>query len=166
MKYIISERQYKLLVKEQEEEILYIPSVELFGNWNTLQKFLERKGNPLYSIGGDLDLRNSDIKSLGNLTSVDGYLDLGYSKIKSLGNLTSVGEDLDLSNSKIESLGNLTSVGGNLNLRNSDIKSFGNLTSVGRNLYLYGTPLYKEIRQKKYSEKEIRQMVNVGGNIF
>ena len=120
MKYIISERQYKLLVKEQEE-ILYIPSVELFGGWEMLQKYLEKKGNPLYSIGGDLDLRNLDIKSLGNLTSVGGYLDLRNSKIESLGNLTSVGEDLNL----IE------------------------------------TPL-----SKKYSEDEIRQMVQVGGKIY
>ena len=77
MKYIISERQYKLIVENQKEEILYIPSVKLFGDWETLQKFLERKGNPLFGIEGDLNLRDSNIKSLGNLTSVGEGLDLG-----------------------------------------------------------------------------------------
>ena len=75
MRYIINERQYKLLI-EDEQEILHIPFLDVFGDWETLQKFLERRGNPLYSIGGDLDLSETNIKSLGNLTSVGGNLDL------------------------------------------------------------------------------------------
>jgi hypothetical protein len=38
-----------------------------------------------------LNLFESNIKSLGNLTSVGSYLNMEYSKIKDLGNLTSVG---------------------------------------------------------------------------
>ena len=90
---------------------------------------------------GDLNLHGTPIKSLGNLTSVGGNLDLGDTLIKSLGNLTSVGGDLGLYGTPIESLGNLTSVGGELDL--------------------LGTPL-----STMYSEKQIRQMVDVGGKIF
>ncbi len=106
-----------------------------------LQKFLELKGNPPYTIGGDLDLSRTPIKSLGNLISVGGNLDLRRTQIKSLGNFQSVGGDLDL--------------------WDTPIKSLGNLTSVGNDLYLRYTPL-----SEKYTEEEIRQMVDVGGKIY
>ena len=140
MKYIINERQYKLLTEEQE--VLYIPSLNVFGDWETLQQFLERRGNPLFSLGGDLDLSGTHIKSLGSLTSVGGdfYLE-GCKNLTSLGNLTSVGGYLDLEGTNIESLGNLTSVGGSLSLENTPIS-------------------------EKYSEEEIRQMVDVRRKIF
>ena len=96
MKIAISESQYKRLF-EQEEYVLQIPSLEYFNNdWYLLQKYLKSKGNPLYSIGGDLDLRETPIESLGNLTSVGGYLFLKETSVESLGNLTSVGGTLDL----------------------------------------------------------------------
>jgi hypothetical protein len=140
MKYIINERQYKLLT-EQEVEILRIP-FEVFNNdWETLQKFLEKRGFPPYEITG--------------------VLDLGFSNIKSLGNLISVGGDLNLYDSRIESLGSLTSVGGYLDLEDSNIKSLGNLTSVGGYLDLQKTPL-----SNKYTEKEIQSMVEVGNYIY
>ena len=123
MKIVISESQYKRLIEtEEEQKILKIPSLEIFNNdWFLLQKFLEKKGNPPYSIGGDLDLRFTSIKSLGNLQSVGGYLDLRYKPIESLGNLQSVGGYLDLKETPIS---------------------------------------------KKYSEQEIRQMVNVDGEFY
>ena len=101
MKYIINERQYKLLV-EEEQEILQIPSLDVFGEWETLQKFLERRGYPLYSVGGDLDLEGTNIKSLGNLTSVGGYLDLSRTPlskkytIEEIRNMVKVGGDIYL----------------------------------------------------------------------
>ena len=140
MRYIISERQYKLL-SEQEEQILRVPFVAFGNDWDVLQRFLNRRGNPPYMIMDDLDLFRAKIESLGELTSVGGYLDLG--------------------GSEIESLGNLTSVGGYLNLRFSEIKSLGNLTSVGGNLILRKTPLSRE-----YSEEEIRSMVEVRGDVY
>jgi hypothetical protein len=178
MKYIINEHQYKLLT--EQEDILRIPLAAFDNNWNDLQLFLERRGNPPYeitddlnlsyanvkslgnltSVGGNLSLRGSEIESLGNLTSVGGYLYLWNSEIKSLGNLTSVGGYLILYKSEIKSLGNLTSVGDDLNLRGSKIESLGNLTSVGGNLYLNG-PL-----SKKYTEEEIRSMAEVGGEVY
>jgi hypothetical protein len=143
MKILVTESQYNRILKEEEEQkVLHIPSINFFdGDWDLLQKFLKLKGNPPYTIGGDLDLRGKTIKSLGNLISVGGYL--------------------DLDNTPIESLGNLTSVGGNLDLEVTPIESLGNLTSVENNLYLLRTPL-----SKKYTEEEIRQMVDVGGKIY
>lgn len=139
MKYIITNKQYNL-IKESEELILRIPNLSLFDNdWNLLQRYMEKKGNPKYSIEGDL-----------------------YgAPIKSLGNLQSVGGDLDLRGTAIESLGNLQSVGGYLDLRGTPIKSLGNLQSVDGYLNLSETPI-----SKKYSEQEIRDMVNVNGNIY
>ena len=154
-------QQYNL-IKESEELILRIPTFSLFDNdWNLLQRYMEKKGNPKYSIGGDLDLARTPIKSLGNLQSVGGNLYLYGAKIKSLENLQSVGGYLDLYETPIESLGNLQSVGGYLDLYGAKIKSLGNLQSVGGNLNLYGTPI-----SKKYSRQEIRDMVNVNGNIY
>jgi hypothetical protein len=74
MKILISESQHKRIFKEEKEQkVLRIPSLKLFsGDWDLLQKFLELKGNPPYSIGGDLDLRETQIESLGNLESVGG----------------------------------------------------------------------------------------------
>ena len=163
MKIIITESQYKRILREEEEqEVLHIPSFKFFNDdWDLLQKFLEQRGNPPYSIGGNLDLYKTPIKSLGNLQSVEGNLDLYKTPIKSLGNLQSVGGSLYLKNNPIESLGNLTSVGGYLDLRYTPIESLGNLTSVEGYLNLISTPL-----SKKYTEKHIRQMVDVGGEIY
>lgn len=180
MKYIINERQYKLITEEQE--VLQLPSFNIFGDWETLQIYLEKKGNPLYSLGGNVDLSHSDIESLGNLVSVEGNLNLlgcyklssigkltsvgnnlilSYSSIKGLGNLTSVGNDLFLMNCmQLTSLDNLTSVGGYLELGGCEkLTSLGNLKYVGDDLDIYDTPLKKYI-------VEIRQMVDVRGEIF
>jgi len=159
MKYLISERQYNLLI--ERDEILKIPFSAFGDDWNLLQRFLERRGNPPYELSGNVDLEGKNIKSLGSLTSVGGFLDLSESSIESLGNLTYVDGHLSLYNSSIESLGSLTSVGGTLYLQGTPIKSLGNLTSVGGSLYLRNTPI-----SKKYSREEIRQMVNVGGDIY
>ena len=163
MKIVISESQYKRLIEaEEEQKVLRIPSLKFFNDdWFQLQEFLETKGNPPYSIKGNLDLRKTPIKSLGNLTSVGGNLNLYKTQIESLGNLQSVGGDLDLYKTQIESLGNLQSVGGFLDLQGTYIESLGNLQSVGGDLYLYETPI-----SEKYSEEEIRQMVNVDEIIY
>ena len=142
-------------------DILKIPFAAFNNNWDDLQLFLKHRGNPPYEITDDLDLYESKIESLGNLTSVGGHLNLGGSGIQSLGNLTSVGGNLDLFKSNIKSLGNLTSVGGFLFIYRAKIESLGNLTSVGGYLDLMGTPL-----SNKYSEEEIRKMVKVVGDIY
>jgi len=142
MKIIITESQYRRLIEQEEPDVLHIPSFKYFNNdWNFLQEYLESEGNPPYTIDGDLNLYESKIKSLGNLRSVGGVVHLYKSTIESLGNLQYVGGYLNLYGTNVESLGNLQYVGGNLDLR---------ITPISR----------------KYSEKEIRQMVNVRGTIF
>jgi hypothetical protein len=143
LKKKMSDNQEKgLNESEQEQKVLHIPSLKVFGgNWDELQKFLKSKGNPPYSIGGNLYFEDSLIEFLGNLISVEGDLYLYNTPIKSLGNLTSVGDDLDLQGTSIRSLGNLISVGGDLDL--------------------HGTPL-----SMMYTKEQIGQMVYVGGNIY
>jgi len=166
MKILVTESQYnKLFKEEKEQKIFRVPGLKFFDEdtweaWQILQKVLERRGNPPYSIGGNLDLDGTPIRSLGNLQSVGGDLNLYETPIESLGNLTSVGGYLDLEGTPIKSLGNLISVGGFLSLLGTPIESLGNLQSVGGNLLLRYTPL-----SEKYTEEEIRQMVNVGGEI-
>ena len=55
----------------------------------------------------------------------------------------------------------LKSVGGDLNLVGTSIKFLGNLTSVGGSLFLEGTSI-----SKKYSRKEIIDMVKVEGDLY
>jgi hypothetical protein len=127
---------------KEEEKILVVPSLKYFGNdWNALQLFLKSKGNPKWKLLDGLNLRDTPIESLGNLISVGG--------------------SLDLRNSSIKSFGNLISVGGNLYLNDTPIESLGNLQHVGRYLNLINTPI-----SKKYTEEEIRQMVDVKYSIY
>ena len=107
-------------------------------------------------------IRNNDLTEIpDHIKHVGGNLNLYNTPIKSLGNLETFGGHLDLYGTQIKSLENLESVDGNLDLRNSQIKSLGNLESVGGYLDLSNTTI-----SKKYSEQEIRNMVNVGGNIY
>ena len=102
MKILVTENQYnKLFKEEKEQKIFRVPGLKFFDEnpweaWQILQKVLQRRGNPPYTIDGDLDLAGTPIQSLGNLTSVRGYLYLDGTPIKSLGNLQSVGGNLSL----------------------------------------------------------------------
>ena len=140
MKYIITESQHRRLF-EEEQKVLRIPDFKIFGNdWDILQRFLESKGNPPYSLGGNLDLLGLKVESLGNLVSVE--------------------HDLYAYDTPLKSLGSLTSVGGLMNLNNTPIESLGNLTYVGGDLFLINTPMSNKWLQ-------IKQMINkVGGDIY
>jgi hypothetical protein len=149
MKIIISEAQHKRLF-EEEQKVLHIPDIRIFGNdWDILQRFLESKGNPPYSLGGNLDLVGLKVESLGNLVSVEHDLYAYDNPLKSLGSLTSVGGLMDISNTQIETLGNLSFVGGSLVLK--------------------GTPLFPKDaspRSMQRMEDMIRRKVYVQGNIL
>jgi hypothetical protein len=149
MKIIISESQHRRLF-EEEQKVLHIPDFKIFGNdWDVLQRFLESKGNPPYTLGGNLDLVGLKVESLGNLVSVEHDLYAYDTPLKSLGSLTSVGGLMDISNTQIESLGNLSFVGGSLVLK--------------------GTPLFPKDaspRSKQRMEDMIRRKVYVQGNIL
>jgi len=139
MKIIISESQHKRLF-EEEQKVLQIPGVKLFGDWDGLQKFLESKGNPPYSLGGNLNLVGLKVESLGNLVSVEG--------------------DIYAYDTPLKSLGSLTSVGGNLDLDGTPVESLENLSYVGGDLFLTNTPMSNKWLQ-------IKQMINkVGGDIY
>jgi hypothetical protein len=138
MKYIITESQLEII----KDSILKIPFSAFNNDWNLLQKFLNKRGNPPYILKGKVDLRNNEeITTLGSLISVEGNLNLMYSSIQSLGNLISVDGDLDLYATTIQSLGNLKSVIGDL--------------------VLIHTPI-----SRKYSEQEIRNIVEVGVGVY
>jgi len=173
----------KKILKEETEEVLVIPSLSFFPDGvEGLKNFIEKKNitrwsfddkldlgeykddltwlEGLVSVSGYLNLFGSSIESLPNLQSVGRFLDLRYTSIKSLDNLQSVGGYLNLRYVPIESLGNLQSVGRILDLRETQIESFGNLQSVGGYLYL------NEYLSEKYTDEEIRSMINVDGNIY
>jgi hypothetical protein len=146
MKIIISESQHRRLF-EEEQKVLHIPDIKIFDNdWDTLQRFLESKGYPLYSLGGNLNLVGLEVESLGNLVSVQHDLYAYDTPLKSLGKLTSVGGLMDLSNTPIESLGNLSFVGGSL--------------------VLSGTALRNDSYPLNLNSLQIRQTVDVQGSIL
>jgi hypothetical protein len=146
MKYIITESQHRRLF-EEEQKVLHIPDFKIFGNdWDVLQRFLKSKGNPLYSLGGNLNLVGLEVESLGNLVSVQDDLYAYDTPLKSLGKLTSVGGLMDLSNTPIESLGNLSFVGGSL--------------------VLSGTALRNDSYPLNLNSLQIRQTVDVQGSIL
>ena len=146
MKIIISESQHRRLF-EEEQKVLHIPDLKIFDNdWDALQRFLESKGNPLYSLGGNLNLVGLNVESLGNLVSVQDDLYAYDTPLKSLGKLTSVGGLMDLSNTPIESLGNLSFVGGSL--------------------VLSGTALRNDSYPLNLNSLQIRQTVDVQGSIL
>ena len=119
------------------EKLLKIPYTVFNDNWNLLQQFLDRRGNPRYELVGDVYLLGrKDIFDLGNLVRVYGDLNLYNSSIQSLGSLEYVSGSLLLWETPIESLGNLKYVGSYLDLRFTPIKSLGNLEYVGEEIWL------------------------------
>ena len=149
MKIIISESQHRRLF-EEEQKVLHIPDIRIFGNdWDNLQRFLESKGNPPYSLGGNLNLVGLEVESLGNLVSVE--------------------HDLYAYDTPLKSLGSLTSVGGLMDISNTQIESFGNLSFVGGSLVLKGTPLFGKDASPRSMERirdMIRRKVYVQGSIL
>ena len=102
MKYLITNKQFNLLMESNEDKILMLPNPERLGGWHILQQLLEKAGNPRYGIRGDLNLGGSSVESLGNLEYVGGFLNLSYTAV-------------------IITLGNLEHVGGYLNLRSTPL---------------------------------------------
>ena len=123
---------------------------------------LQSLGNLEY-VGGKLSLKNTSIETLGNLVRVEGGLNLMRCfNLQSLGNLEYVGGLFYLyGNENLQSLGNLVRVGSDLDLGSTRIETLGNLEYVGGDLVLISTPL-----SKKYTEEQIRNMIEVVGEIY
>jgi len=156
---------------KQEKGVKYIkiPSIAFESSdgakdkkfWPILQNIFGQLDDVRYTVDGSLFLRNSDINSIGNLYSVQSVLDLGQNPIESLGVLKFVGRDLRLDGTNVSSLGDLEMVGNDLYAFSSSLESLGNLKSVGNDLWLKNTPI-----AEKYTEDQIREMVDVNGNIY
>jgi hypothetical protein len=153
----------KKILKEETEKVLEIPSLNFFPDGiKGLKNLIEKKNITRWSLDDDLNLGwyEGDLTWLEGLVSISGSLGLYGTKIKTLGNLQSVGGYLDLREAQIESLGNLKSVGGNLAVIKTQIKSFGNLKSVVGDLWL------NKFLSEKYTNKEIKSMMDVDGIIY
>ena len=118
------------------ENLLKIPYTVFNNDWDLLQQFLNRRGNPRYELVGDVELYNQkNIFDLGNLVRVNGDLSIYYT-IESLGDLEYVNGDFRLTNTQVSTLGNLRYVAGSLFLDTKIIQSLGNLEYVGGSIWL------------------------------
>ena len=91
----------------------------IIGHLSVDSEFLEDLGELSY-IKTDLWIHNvTKLKTLCNLEEVGGNINLRYSDIEDLGKLSRVGGDLNLRDTKINGLGYLKYIGGNLFLPKS-----------------------------------------------
>lgn len=168
MKIIIKESQYKKLFSEEKKDGIMKISYDLFDNdWDSLQTFLKRRGNPPYILIGTVNLaERRDVETLGSVVEIWGNLRTTNSSLRSLGNLTKVSGSVSLFKSPVQSIGNLEYVGGGggLNLGGTNIKSLGNLKFVADDLYLKNTPFSR--MSNINTKQDIRNKIFVGGTIF
>jgi hypothetical protein len=107
-------------------------------------------------VKGSLDLSSSNITSLPKGLEVKGGLSLYESEIISLPEGLKVGGDLDLRNSYIESLPEGLEVGDELDL------AYTYITSLPKGLKVGGLLIIIESDLLKYSDEEIRKMIEPG----
>ena len=153
----------KKILKEETEEVFVIPGLSFFPDEiDGLKNFIQKKNIKRWSLDDDVDFREygDDLTWIEGLVSITGFLDLERTEIKFLGNLQSVGGYLDIRSTQIKSLPNLQSVGSFLHLRGTEIESLPKLQSVGGNLWL------NKFLSEKYTNEEIRSMINVDGDII
>ena len=134
-------------------------------NKKAILALIEDKG--LYGASEFLGVPTYELIEMGVVEHYEGDLDLKLTPIKSLGNLKYVGGYLDLSGTQIKSLGDLEEVGGNfpfggsLRLYNcEELSSFGELKKIGGLLNLINCPL------SELSDEEIRSQVEIKGKIY
>jgi hypothetical protein len=159
MKVIISENQLKKnpkAIKALVDEVGLVVAANILG----IEPYEIFEKGLLETYESNIVIWDKPIKSLGNLRYVYGHIQIDESKIRSLGKLEYVTGNLKVRYSPLESLGDLRLVGGDLSLIATDVKNFGKLESVGGNLDIRGTHL------AKLPEREIRSMINVGGEIY
>jgi len=107
-------------------------------------------------VKGSLDLSSSNITSLPKGLEIKGSLSLYESEIISLPEGLKVGGDLDLRNSYIESLPEGLEVGDELDL------AYTYITSLPKGLKVGGLLIIIESDLLKYSDEEIRKMIELG----
>jgi hypothetical protein len=106
--------------------------VEVDGNLNLRKSNIKTLGR-LEKVSGYVNLSGcKELTDLGNLKYVNDYLNLNETQIKTLGNLEYVGKTLYFGDVRIEDLSKLKYVGGNINLwLRRTLKSLGDLEEVG-----------------------------------
>ena len=108
--------------------------------------------NKNLTVGGYLDLRETQIKELPDNLTVGGCLDLEGTQIKELPDNLTVGGYLDLEGTQIKELPDNLTVRGDLNLEGTQIKELPDNLTVGGGLNLEGTQI-----------KELPDNLTVGG---
>jgi len=121
---------------------------------DTMEYTLEELNKMMKDKDGNLDLYNTQIKSLPGDLKVGGSLDLSNTQIKSLPGDLKVGGNLDLEGTQITSLPEGLTVGGWLDLRHTQITSLPGDLKVRGNLYLSNTPI-----------KSLPRDLKVGGSL-
>jgi hypothetical protein len=126
-----------------EEYSIVIPYHFFNNDWDSLQSYLNKIGNPLYALHGNIELAaRTDLNSLGKLIEVKGDLTIRSTTLESLGELKVVqGNLIIMYNKYLKSLGNLETVDGNLSLSTSFIESLGNLKTVRKLIYIRNSML-------------------------
>jgi hypothetical protein len=166
MKIIINESQLRLIVENEEENLLNFTGYKNIDpdEWDDMFKHLNnKKGGKYigYYINGDVKLSYSDVTELNYLVKVEGSLDLNNSQIKLLPMLSYVGDGLDLMSTQIKLLPMLSEVGGFLSLYKSKIKLLPMLSYVGGFLDIRNTPF-----STKTTEEKLRNKIEVNGFIY
>jgi hypothetical protein len=168
MKVIISEEQLRQIIESEDKRKLFkVPVDFLITKTDAILNNYKKKGFDGIIVDGTLygvDLEYGYIDEvLKNIVKIDGNLHVGISfTLSSLYELEKVMGNLYMtSNERIESLGQLKYVGGSLILRGCKrLESFGELEYVGGDLIIAETPLVK------YSDEDIREKINVQGDII
>lgn len=98
----------------------------------------------LKHIGGNLALMGSQLEDFGKLETIGGSLTFNEvwdkperaAKVTSLKNIREIGGELDIAISNITDLGALKTVGGDVFVKKSNLKTLNNLEYIGGTLYL------------------------------
>lgn len=117
-------RKYLKLIKiMQRMPSIYVEAIEdMFGyNKQKSEELIQIFLNNTKKFDGDINLYETNMKSIGILEYVGGNLNLRGTLIESLDNLKYVGSNLWVSHSKVESPGHLEYVGGFMDIRNSPL---------------------------------------------
>ncbi len=121
-------------------------------DWATLAMYDVTPDN--LTVGRDLYLCGTRIRSLPDNLSVGGYLDLYGTDITALPDNLTVGGWLNLRGTAITALPDNLTVGGWLSLRGTAITALPDNLSVGRHLDVYGTGI-----------RSLPDNLSVGGNM-
>ena len=121
---------------------------------------VEKRIKKYIKDGGEdnLDLYKTPVEKLPDNLQVGGYLNLMRTPIEELPDNLKVGSGLYLTSTPIKKLPDSLKVSGHLSLKDTSIKELPDNLQVGVSLDLRNTPL-----SKKYSEEEIRNMIEEKG---